>query len=394
MVSKSNPVIARSGPTAAERAFVEQLISRSRLSVVEPVKLPAQCAERYELVRQIGRGGYGMVWLARDRELEREVALKVLYGRAASDPATVERFVHEAAVTARMRHPHIVRVWEHGIEEGIPWIAFEYLGDTSLQSMLKERGRLPVAMALDVVDQVAAALEEAHAHGVLHRDLKPDNVIAERPGVYKLIDFGVAGGQRSGRFRTDVNFIMGTPAYLAPEQIRCVPASELTDQYQLGLLAHHLLCGVLPHAEDHLPKMLGRRSAEPVESLRRLEASLPEAVDEAVRRMLSTDPAERFASVSDARAALKAAFDAPGSEPRRRQPTVNVRLDSQKVMRSTRLAPISRVIEFDERAAVMAAGPPVPTRVQGFIAFLTAFLAGALAVTLAHALGSQLVRLF
>ena len=283
--------------------FVE---GKRPLPVANPV-LPPRCAARFTIVRSIGTGGFGSVWLARDREQARLVALKLLHAACTSGEAAYARFLDEARVTALLDHPHIVRLLDHDVEDGRPWIVYEYLGDTSLQTLLNQRGCLTLSGALEVGVQLADALAAAHAQGIVHRDLKPDNVIAVSAGHYKLIDFGVASGAPLRGRVTGLNQIMGTPNYLAPEQLRCQPASPASDQYQLGLLLFQLVSGTIPHRDDNLQQMLIRRmSVDPV-PLAEVAPGVPGEVCRVVARMLARRPEERFETLEQAREAIECA---------------------------------------------------------------------------------------
>ena len=269
--------------------------------------LPPRCAAVYAVVRAIGTGGFGAVWLARHRGLDRMVALKLLHGEVARQESACERFANEARVTAQLNHPNIVRLLDHDSEDGRAWIAYEYLGETSVQTLLDQRGILSTSAAVAAGAQIAGALGAAHALGIVHRDLKPDNVIAVEPGLYKLIDFGVAAG-RLRSVKTGANQVLGTPAYLSPEQLRCEPPSPQSDEYQLGLLVYQMISGQIAHKDENLQKMLVRRLTTPPAPLSALVSDVSPEVEDIVSRMLAPDPADRYPEIKQVRLALERAL--------------------------------------------------------------------------------------
>ncbi|MBI4863623.1 MAG: serine/threonine protein kinase, partial [Candidatus Riflebacteria bacterium] len=207
------------------------------------LKLPPACARKFRVVRHLGDGTYGSVHLVTQIDLERPAVVKILRPEVAADPEQLGRFDQEARLTAMLTHPHIVVVLDHGVEDGIPWIAYEYVPGRALREVLRN-GPLPWPEALRIVSQIAQALEEVHARGVIHRDLKPENVLEARPGVYKVADFGIAKWA-DGTVRTQAGVVLGTPAYMAPEVVGDGPTFR-SDLYSLGILLFELLTGSVP----------------------------------------------------------------------------------------------------------------------------------------------------
>ncbi|MGA8891792.1 MAG: serine/threonine-protein kinase, partial [Anaeromyxobacteraceae bacterium] len=232
---------------------------------------------RFEVVREVGRGGFGVVYEARDLSLGRSVAFKVVSG-GARDGMREERLLREAAAAARLCHPNIVQLFDMGQSEHGPYLVFELLHGDTLDGLLAA-GPLSTGQALHVARDVAAALAHAHAAGVFHRDLKPANVLVGAEGHSKVLDFGLARafGQRSA--------LGGTPAYMAPEQWRGAPEDERTDVFALGVLIFQMLSGELP-----FPAETGSRDARspPI-----LEVPDISPLGPLVQRMLARDPVER-----------------------------------------------------------------------------------------------------
>ena len=299
-------------------------------------QLPPRCASLFAPERFLGGGAYGEVWLARHRATGEQVALKMPRPGVPVEPDVVRRFLNEARVTATLDHPSVVRVKAHGIENGTPWIAYEYLGDNTVYRRLCSEGKLSPIGALQIAVQVASALEEAHAHGVIHRDLKPANIIEHRPGEFKLFDFGLAAGRRPYAMSTGANLIVGTPAYLAPEQVRGDAATESTDQYGLGLVLYQLLTGVIPQHDEDVGLLLRRRSREVIPSVVDARPELPDQLVRIVDRMLERKPECRFDSLRSTRRALADALQ---------------RLECPATPRTpTRLAPVSGATPRRSRA--------------------------------------------
>jgi hypothetical protein len=252
---------------------------------------PPRCAQAYAPVKQLAVSGQAHVWLATQRGLERPAVVKLLGPEALASPAEVRRFRDEALVTASLQHEHIVRLYDQDIENGVPWIALEYLEGPSLAARLAS-GALPLGEALEVGRQIALALAEAHSRGILHRDIKPDNVLRAQPGHWKVADFGIAKWGGSSTV-TPHGMFVGTPAYVAPEQIRGEPATPLSDVYALGVLLFHALTGRLPFVASTPVEMMQMHVHSETPRPGSLVAGLPPAVDELLLSAMSRDPAKR-----------------------------------------------------------------------------------------------------
>jgi serine/threonine-protein kinase len=208
-----------------------------------------QSIGRYQLLRVIGRGGMGVVYLALDPILQRLAAIKVLSPHLSSDETVIARFINEARIAASLQHPNIVTVYEAGQDGEFVFMAMEYVEGQDLATLLRERGRLHPDEAIAILKAIASALDYAHQRGVIHRDVKPSNVLVSRDGVVKLMDFGIArviGGER----HTKTGVLVGTPEYMAPELWEGKEADKMADLYALGVMAYEMLTGEVPFTGD------------------------------------------------------------------------------------------------------------------------------------------------
>jgi serine/threonine-protein kinase len=267
-------------------------------------RFPAECARKFSPDRLLASGGFGSVWLATQKGLARPVAIKLLHAAILENPALVERFLNEARITAALTHPNIVFIIDHNVEEGIPWIAYEYLPGKSLRDILSAGG-MPWPEAVRATIQVASALELAHAQGILHRDIKPENVLVAAPGHYKVTDFGIAKWTIGSEVHTKTGTIMGTPAYLPPEQFEGTPFGPPTDIWAIGVMLHELLTGQKPFDAEELMDLITKILTAPVPPVSSLVPGVPMALDGIVARAMEKKPAGRFASVAELREALE-----------------------------------------------------------------------------------------
>jgi len=245
------------------------------------------------------------VWEAEDKVLTRRVAIKVLHPHLAGDDAFRTRFRREAVSAAKLAHPHIVTTYDTGRDADVAYIVMELVEGTTLARLLKVQGPLPVAKAVDVAGQVADALACAHAHGVVHRDVKPANILLREDGHVKVADFGIAKAG-AGNDLTRTGVVMGTAKYLSPEQVSGNPADPGSDIYALGIVLYEMLCGSPPFVGDtELSTAVARLTAAPG-SLRDRRQDVPRSLEAVVLRSLARDPAARFQTAEEFRSGLMA----------------------------------------------------------------------------------------
>ncbi len=262
--------------------------------------------ERYELRRAIGIGGMARVYLAHDHRLNREVAAKILDPALAADPTFVERFRREAQASAALNHPNIVTIFDTGATEDSYFIAMEYVPGPNLKEVLQARGPLPEADALAIGAQIAAALATAHHHGLIHRDIKPHNVLLAPDHRVKVTDFGIARAAGASSL-TATQAVMGSAQYLSPEQALHQPVDGRSDLYSLGIVLYELLTGNPPFAGDSLVAVAMMQVHTQPPSLRALRPDLAPETEAVVMRALEKDPAARFPTADAMRDALDAA---------------------------------------------------------------------------------------
>ena len=259
---------------------------------------------RYRIVRKLGTGGMADVYLAEDQELGRRVAIKILNDRHAADDQFVERFRREAKNAAGLSHPNIVSVYDRGTAEGTYYIAMEYLDGRSLKELIVSRGPAPVKTAVEYARQVLAAVGFAHRHGIVHRDIKPHNVLVTGDdGRLKVTDFGIA---RSGASQmTEVGSIIGTAQYLSPEQARGSPVDQTSDLYSVGVVLYELLTGQVPFTGETPLEIAMKHLSEVPKPPSELRPEVPHDLDLVVLRALAKDPADRYQTAEEMDADLE-----------------------------------------------------------------------------------------
>jgi beta-lactam-binding protein with PASTA domain/predicted Ser/Thr protein kinase len=252
---------------------------------------------RYRIIRKLGAGGMANVYLAEDQELGRRVAIKILDGRHAADNSFIERFRREAKNAAGLSHPNIVSIYDRGEAEGTYYIAMEYLSGRSLKELIVSRGPTPIKIAIDYTRQMLAALGFAHRNGIVHRDIKPHNVVVDSDGRLKVTDFGIA---RSGASQmTEVGSIIGTAQYLSPEQARGAPVDQRSDVYSVGIVLYEMLTGKVPFTGDTPLEIAMKHLSEVPVPPSETRPEVPEDLDSVVLRALAKDPEDRYQTAEE-----------------------------------------------------------------------------------------------
>jgi eukaryotic-like serine/threonine-protein kinase len=263
-------------------------------------------ADRYRFERRLGVGGMATVQLAFDTRLERYVAVKLLAEHLAEDSSFVSRFRREALAVARLVHPNIVQVFDFGSDEisGRQFIVMEFVDGQSCAEILRDQRRLGPREAVDILAQACRGLDYAHRNGVVHRDVKPGNLLRNRDRVVKLADFGIAKAAEQSDI-TKVGSVLGTAAYLAPEQARGEPAGPASDLYALGVVSYQLMAGRLPYEAASLTDLARLQESGPPARLDELNPDVPPALASAVMRALHRDPERRYADAAEMEDALR-----------------------------------------------------------------------------------------
>jgi eukaryotic-like serine/threonine-protein kinase len=254
-------------------------------------------AGRYRLERKLGSGGMADVWLAEDQELGRKVAIKMLHERYANDVQFVERFRREATHAAGLSHPNVVSIFDRGEAEGSYFIVMEYVEGRTLKELIVTRGPCPVPVAVSYTRQVLAALRYAHRNGIVHRDIKPHNVLVDHEGRVKVADFGIA---RAGSSQmTEAGSIIGTAQYLSPEQARGAPVDESSDLYSTGIVLYELLTGKVPFTGETPVEIAMKHLSQVPEAPSKIRPEIPRDLDLVVLRALAKEPAERYRTAKE-----------------------------------------------------------------------------------------------
>jgi serine/threonine-protein kinase len=269
---------------------------------------------RYLLEEVLGRGGMATVYLARDEELERPVAVKLLAGHLADDVSFRDRFVREARLAAQLSHSNVVQIFDAGEDDGSPYIVMEYVEGRTLGDELRKEGSLAPERVVGIGVQVCSGLDQAHTAGLVHRDVKPGNILIREDGVVKIADFGIARAAETTRL-TQMGSVLGTAAYLSPEQALGEEVTAAADIYSLGCVLYECLTGRTPYVFETLAELAVKHRQEPIQPLRELRPEVPEGIEAVVMRCLARNPDYRPPSAAAVAQELSAASPEPATRP-------------------------------------------------------------------------------
>jgi serine/threonine protein kinase len=249
--------------------------------------------QNYTIVREIGTGGMAVVYEASDDRLQRTVAIKVLHPHLCKEQAAADRFIREARAAAKIDHPNVVRVYDYGSKDDLRYIVMEYVPGTNMERVLRERGNVPPEPAVEIMHQIAEALAQAHALGIIHRDVKPANILLHRQRRAMLTDFGLAHHLPDPRLTTD-NAVAGTPSFMSPEQIGGNAVDTATDIYSWGVCLYMLVAGELPYTAQRFPEVIGKIRVGDIHLDSGLLKVLPPFYYDLLHRCLAADPRKRI----------------------------------------------------------------------------------------------------
>lgn len=264
--------------------------------------------DRYQIIRTIGEGGMANVYLAYDTILDRNVAVKVLRGDLANDEKFVRRFQREAISASSLNHPNIVEMYDVGEDDGKYFIVMEYLEGQTLKSLIKKRGNLTLAEVIDIMLQLTSGLACAHDSYIIHRDIKPQNVLILEDGTVKITDFGIAMALNSNEL-TQTNSVMGSVHYLPPEQANGSGATIKSDIYSLGILMYELLTGKLPFKGENAVEIAIKQMRDPIPSVCEFNPEIPQSIENVILKATAKNPKNRYENVMEMHEDIKTALD-------------------------------------------------------------------------------------
>ena len=255
-------------------------------------------AGRYKIVKSLGEGGMADVYLAIDTIINREVAIKILRGELGNDPVTLLRFQREANAASKLNHPNVVQVYDVGTSEDRHFIVMEYIRGKTLKQLIQLRGALHKEEAVSIMKQLLSAVAEAHRHNIIHRDIKPQNVLVKDDGTVKITDFGIALAHNAVQL-TQSDSVLGSAHYLAPETTRGEAATNQCDIYSLGIVFYELLCGSVPFTGDNPVQIAMKHLSEEIPSIREFNPSLPQSIENIIIKATAKNKAYRYQSVEE-----------------------------------------------------------------------------------------------
>ncbi len=291
-------------------------------------------SDRYQIIKTIGEGGMANVYLAYDTILDRNVAIKVLRGDLANDEKFLRRFQREALSASSLSHPNIVEVYDVGEDNGQYYIVMEYIEGKHLKNLIKKREKLTVSEVVDIMLQITDGMSCAHDSYIIHRDIKPQNIMILENGMVKITDFGIAMAMNSTQL-TQTNSVMGSVHYLPPEQASGKGSTIQSDIYSMGILMYELLSGHLPYSGDNAVEIALKHLKEPLPSIRQYLPNIPQSVENVILKATAKNPKNRYADAREMHEDLKTVLDeARLNEPKYKYPYEDGNLDDTKIMKA------------------------------------------------------------
>ena len=264
--------------------------------------------DRYQIIKTLGEGGMANVYLAHDNILDRNVAVKVLRGDLANDEKFVRRFQREALSASSLSHPNIVEMYDVGEDDGQYYIVMEYVDGKTLKQVLKQRGHLSITEVVDIMLQLTDGLAHAHDAYIIHRDIKPQNIMILSNGMIKITDFGVATALNSTQL-TQTNSVMGTVHYLPPEQANGKGSTVRSDIYSMGIMMYELLTGLVPYKGESAVEIALKHLREPLPSVRKVDPTIPQSIENVIIRATAKNPKNRYIDAREMHEDIKTALD-------------------------------------------------------------------------------------
>ena len=264
--------------------------------------------DRYEIIRNIGEGGMANVYLALDTILDRKVAVKILRGDLATDEKFVRKFQREASAASTLDHPNVVGIYDVGEDQGNYYIVMEYIEGQTLKSLIKRRGSLTLPEVIDIMTQLTSGIAHAHEKGIIHRDIKPQNILILDDGLVKIADFGIAQALNSNEL-TQTNSVMGSVHYLPPEQANGTGSTYKSDIYSLGILMFELLIGKVPFKGENAVEIAIKQMKDPIPSVCDIKEDIPQSVENIILKATAKNPKNRYDSVEEMKYDIKTCLD-------------------------------------------------------------------------------------
>ena len=268
----------------------------------------SKISDRYQIIKTLGEGGMANVYLAHDTILDRNVAVKVLRGDLATDEKFVRRFQREALSASSLSHPNIVEMYDVGEDDGQYYIVMEYVDGKTLKQILKQRGKLSITEVVDIMLQLTDGMAHAHDAYIIHRDIKPQNIMILSNGMIKITDFGVATAMNSTQL-TQTNSVMGTVHYLPPEQAQGKGSTIRSDIYSMGIMMYELLTGLVPYKGENAVEIALKHLKEPLPSVRKINANIPQSVENVIIKATAKNPKNRYVDAREMHEDLKTVLD-------------------------------------------------------------------------------------